>query len=233
MALLQSGLESGKGLTTMRQNHGFRLPDPSSMSRRVFASGIAAVMIGEEALAQPQRFRPGAPWSTARPNARLPLTLTFRTPEGETTLEELLRGRPAIINLWATWCGPCVAEKPALNRLARQEAARGDRIAILSVLAYDPAVARPDQLQNAYRRFSAPALRPLLASQTTEQAFVRYFGSGAQSNRTALPSSTLIDSTGRDLGRIVGAAVLGAAARPYWTDPRAEQMIDQLLSHPM
>lgn len=209
----------------MNQNH---------ISRRAFAAGVAATAIAGEALAQaPQHARPfraGTPWSAPRANAGLPLSLSFQTLNGDTTLGDLLQGRPGIINVWASWCGPCQVEKPALNRFARQEAARGDRIAILSVLAYDDAVTRVDQLQAAYRRFNAPALTPLLAPPATEQALVQYFGSGSQRRRTALPSTTLIDAEGRDMGRIVGAAVLGAAGRPYWTDPLAEQMVDRLIA---
>jgi thiol-disulfide isomerase/thioredoxin len=29
-----------------------------------------------------------------------------------------LKGKPLLINLWATWCAPCVAELPALDKLA-------------------------------------------------------------------------------------------------------------------
>lgn len=206
----------------------------NQLSRRSFAIGVAASAVAGEAVAQaPQTARPfraGTPWSAPRADAGLPLDLSFRTLNGDATLGDLLRGRPGIINVWATWCGPCQVEKPALNRFARQEATRGDRIAILSVLAYDDAVTRTDQLQAAYRRFNAPALTPLLATTATEQALVQYFGSGSQRSRTALPSTTLIDAEGHDLGRIVGAAVLGAAGRPYWTDPLAEQMVDRLLA---
>lgn len=214
-----------------------------TMSRRAFAAGLAAAAIGPEVLAPealaqesssqaPRPFRAGTPWSAPRANASLPLNLSFRTLNGDTTLGDMLQERPGIINVWATWCGPCRAEKPALNRFARQEATRGDRVAILSVLAYDEAVTRIEQLEAAYRRFSAPALTPLLATPETERALVAYFGSGSQRSRTALPSTTLIDAQGHDMGRIVGAAVLGAAARPYWTDPLAEQMVDRLIARP-
>jgi len=31
-----------------------------------------------------------------------------------------LRGRPVVVNVWASWCGPCIEEAPGLARLARQ-----------------------------------------------------------------------------------------------------------------
>ena len=35
------------------------------------------------------------------------------------------KGRPVVVNVWATWCGPCVAEMPALARLQKTYAKRG------------------------------------------------------------------------------------------------------------
>ena len=39
-------------------------------------------------------------------------------PAGQPTLAAL-RGRPVLVNLWATWCAPCVRELPTLDRLAQ------------------------------------------------------------------------------------------------------------------
>lgn len=49
------------------------------------------------------------------PGAPLP-TLTLRTLEGESTPLQSFKGRPVVLNLWATWCGPCRREMPALAR---------------------------------------------------------------------------------------------------------------------
>jgi cytochrome c biogenesis protein CcmG, thiol:disulfide interchange protein DsbE len=52
-----------------------------------------------------------------------------------------LRGRPVVVNFWATWCDPCVREFPLLGRAAA--AYRPDRLAIVGVLVNDrPAAAR-------------------------------------------------------------------------------------------
>jgi len=34
--------------------------------------------------------------------------------------EESIKGKPYIVNFWASWCGPCVHELPAMNRAAEQ-----------------------------------------------------------------------------------------------------------------
>jgi thiol-disulfide isomerase/thioredoxin len=45
-----------------------------------------------------------------------------------------LTGRPMVINLWASWCGPCRAELPALARLSKDA---GARLRVLGVASLD------------------------------------------------------------------------------------------------
>jgi cytochrome c biogenesis protein CcmG, thiol:disulfide interchange protein DsbE len=52
-----------------------------------------------------------------------------------------LRGRPVVVNFWATWCEPCVREFPLLRQAAATH--RPDRLAVVGVLTNDrPAAAR-------------------------------------------------------------------------------------------
>ncbi len=51
------------------------------------------------------------------------------------TLEDF-EGQVVIINFWATWCGPCLAEIPDLNRLQRE--LKDDGLVILSISDEDP-----------------------------------------------------------------------------------------------
>ena len=48
------------------------------------------------------------------------------------------QGRPVFLNIWATWCGPCVAELPSIARLAQPKLA-GKKVAFVCVSTDDSA----------------------------------------------------------------------------------------------
>jgi peroxiredoxin len=68
--------------------------------------------------------------------------------DGATVRLEDFRGRPAILNFWATWCPTCVEELPQLDQLHRES---GGRFAVLSLSSEPPrklkAWAREEQLE--------------------------------------------------------------------------------------
>jgi thiol-disulfide isomerase/thioredoxin len=45
-----------------------------------------------------------------------------------------LKGKPVVYNFWATWCGPCKAEMPDLNRIQRDYASKGLVVVGINVL---------------------------------------------------------------------------------------------------
>ena len=51
--------------------------------------------------------------------------VTFTDPDGGEISMADLRGVPVLINLWATWCAPCVKELPTLDALAERHAIDG------------------------------------------------------------------------------------------------------------
>jgi thiol-disulfide isomerase/thioredoxin len=60
-------------------------------------------------------------------------SLRFDTPEGREITLASLRGQPLLVNFWGTWCPPCIAEMPELDRFAREYAASGWRVLGLAV----------------------------------------------------------------------------------------------------
>src|SRR5687768_2284232 len=54
----------------------------------------------------------------------------FEDSDGEPASLADFRGRPVLLNLWATWCAPCVVEMPTLDRLAARES---DRLHVLTI----------------------------------------------------------------------------------------------------
>src|SRR6201999_3137307 len=68
--------------------------------------GVPAESVGKVDISQRGKDMPATPFADARGG---PATLTQ------------FRGKPLMVNLWATWCAPCVAELPALDAMAGKE----------------------------------------------------------------------------------------------------------------
>lgn len=64
--------------------------------------------------------------------------LSLATPTGATLALQALRGRPLVINFWATWCPPCVKEMPELDHFAQAHAAQGWQVLGIAVDQLEP-----------------------------------------------------------------------------------------------
>ena len=58
---------------------------------------------------------------------------SFSTPEGGVLDLQALRGQPLVLNFWATWCPPCVAELPLLSSFSRENTANGWQVLGIAV----------------------------------------------------------------------------------------------------
>lgn len=110
--------------------------DKSSRSRRRWLIGAVA---GAAALAGVglawRRYQP----QTMSPDAESALwQLQFATLGGNLLNMASLRGRPLLLNFWATWCPPCVEELPLLSRFYRENSANGWQVLGLAVDQLDP-----------------------------------------------------------------------------------------------
>ena len=57
----------------------------------------------------------------------------FEQPSGGELVLADLRGKPLLLNFWATWCPPCVTEMPLLDRFSSEQRARGWHVVGLAV----------------------------------------------------------------------------------------------------
>lgn len=82
-----------------------------------------------------QTVKPVPDWGAALERLSPPeaaSTVAFSDGDGAALTLADFRGHGVVLNLWATWCGPCVEEMPALNRLQAAVAEDGIRVVTVS-----------------------------------------------------------------------------------------------------
>jgi thiol-disulfide isomerase/thioredoxin len=105
-------------------------------------------------------------------------------------------GQGLVLNLWATWCPPCVAEMPALDRLAKT--LEPERILVLPVSSDRGGL---PVVQAFYERINVTTLGIWLDPR----------GSASRSLRArGLPTTLIIDRSGRERARLEGDAAWDA-----------------------
>lgn len=127
----------------------------------------------------------------------------IRDPDGEAVTLADFRGRPLLVNLWATWCAPCIAEMPTLDALAVRE--KG-----LEVLALSQDIAGPEKVDAFFAERQFAMLRPYV---DPELAIMTGLGIAT------LPTTILYDSEGREVWRMTGME--------DWAGPRAARLLKE------
>ena len=153
----------------------------------LLAAGAGALLAG--AGLSWYRLRPGTPDDDAL--ARL-WALELETPSGSHLPLQAFRGRPLVVNFWATWCPPCVKELPALDEFAAAQAGAGWQVLGLAV----------DQL-DAVRGFlaTAPVRFPVALAGVDGLAVSRALGNA----NGALPFTVVVSGSGAVVERKLGA----------------------------
>jgi len=143
----------------------------------------------------------------ARPRTVKPAPdIELKNLEGKPVNLSQFRGKPVLINFWATWCGPCKMELPSLQRLHESSKSNGE-IQILAVAIDRFNIDRVHEFAQSFN-----LTFPILLDQD-RQAQKDYFIRG-------LPTSYLVDAEGRLRGFISGAR--------HWDSPQAKEMFKEL-----
>ncbi len=132
--------------------------------------------------------------------------VTLVNPAGEQLALDEVEG-PVLLNLWATWCVPCVTEMPLLDDLAADYAGRLQVITVNE----DGFGAEPVE-----RFFARNELVHLPRWIDPDNALAAAFGGGA-----VLPLTVLYDAEGREVWRVIGAW--------EWDSEEARTRIDEAL----
>jgi thiol-disulfide isomerase/thioredoxin len=161
-------------------------------------AGLAAAAIGA-----------GTAWRRARHDAEDAAapevstdiwTLAFDGIDGAPIRMASWRGRPLLLNFWATWCGPCVVEMPLLDRFAREQPPRGWQVLALAVDQPDPV-----------RRFIAERTLtlPVAVAGAVGLDLSRQLGNGSG----GLPFTVAFDRAGAAVQRRLGPVSADLLAR--------------------
>jgi thiol-disulfide isomerase/thioredoxin len=120
---------------------------------------------------------------------RLAPATEFQDPDGAPARLADFQGKPVLLNLWATWCAPCVAEMPTLDKLAARE---GGRLQVLTV-SQDL-----DGREKVEAFFDKQGYRNLETWLDPKMALM------AGLKTDTLPTTILYDARGREVWRVVG-----------------------------
>ncbi len=174
------------------------------VTRRALLAG-AATVLGEAGFGKPARagddgaphvdMRPFSDIVRTTPPQRVPAT-RFATLDGQAKTLGDFAGRAVVLNFWATWCVPCVAELPELDQLA----------------ASDPAVA---VLAVSTDRGGAAIVKPFVAAHGLSHATILLDTQSDAAHALGVvgfPTTLLIDAQGFLRGTLEGPAAWGNGA---------------------
>ncbi len=117
------------------------------------------------------------------------------------------KGKVILVNLWATWCAPCIKEMPDLNDL--QKAMEGTNFQIILISE------NQDGIESSIKFLKDNNISHLKTYIDPKRKIARTL------KANALPTSVLFDQNGNEVGRLVGPAL--------WNSEDAMNMINYFL----
>jgi cytochrome c biogenesis protein CcmG, thiol:disulfide interchange protein DsbE len=177
--------------------------------RRVYIAAVVLLVVGYLVVHRMASLLGGPALAVPTLQERALFTVDFILPDLEGNVVRLsdLRGRPVLINIWATWCSPCRDEMPSMNALYKDYRAKGLALVAIATDVEGKPVVVP--FMQAYRL----AFPVLLDPQNML---------GAQLQVPGIPTSYLLDKRGRIVGSKIGAL--------DWNSRPIRHLLDQLLA---
>lgn len=155
------------------------------------------------------RFATGAMRGlTVRPNPPALPQRAIQDAQGRVTNLHAFTGQVLVVNLWATWCVPCMEEMPTLGALQRRF---GDRIRVIPVNVDD--TAHLEQAKQELAHLTQGAL-PLYNDNSRGILF--------DMDTPGMPLTVIYDRRGHEVARVTGGA--------DWSGEDAARLIDGVLS---
>lgn len=129
----------------------------------------------------------------------------FNAPDGSEVTLANFKGKPVLVNLWATWCGPCVAEMPTLDALAARQADK------LTVLTVSQDMQGKELVDKWWAKQSYKLIAPYLDQENNL---------GFAFNTGMVPTTVLYDKDGKEIWRVIGGM--------DWDGPRANTLMAEV-----
>jgi thiol-disulfide isomerase/thioredoxin len=139
--------------------------------------------------------------------ALAPIDEAFRDAEGNEQRFADFAGKVVLVNLWATWCAPCRAEMPSIDRLAAAMAGEDLVVAALSTDRFGA--------ERIGEFFDEIGVEHLAIYQDKRSEVARAAGA------IGLPVTLLLDRGGREVARLTGDA--------EWDSPEARALLTRLI----
>jgi thiol-disulfide isomerase/thioredoxin len=160
----------------------------SVVKRRWLLGGAALAAAAAGAGFAVWRLRPAKPVPEA---VQALWRLNLPTPQGAPLALAELRGRPTLLNFWATWCPPCVEEIPLLDAFHRQNSPSSCQVLGIAI----------DQATSVQRFLArSPVSFPMVLGGLEGSELARSFGNESG----GLPFSVLLGADGGIIDRKMG-----------------------------
>ena len=179
------------------------------MSARIPNRALAALIVpGLLLFSTPAAPQQAPPNFIIHPAPKQVPDIPFADEQGRALSLKEFRGKTVLLNIWATWCGPCRREMPTLDRLQARLGGERFQVVALSIDRGGPSVIQKFYAETGVRNLAL---------------FVDASGrAGSDLGLVGLPGTLLINPEGREVARLIGPA--------EWDSPEMVVFIEAQIS---